>query len=525
MVKKMFIVMLLSIVLVIMFSNVAMGSNINIMVDEKHISFPDQKPYVDKNNRTLVPVRFIVEELGAKVYWDGENNLVAVNYDGETIKLKINSKQALIYTGGQETVMDFDTSVVLRNGRVMVPLRVISEIMGSTVVWEEETRTIGIHSAPKSKPDSELIAYYSRLDEDILARIQKMNSYFVIKKWQKDTSITSNGQYKELVESIDINDLGDYFYFEYDAKGLDDIWWISIYLSSDRFHNNYFYYDLTQDALKGSNKVIINKSNFLIGAGKPDWSKIKYLRIAFQSNADKTVTIQPSILSAYKASPLCTLWFDDGWEDTYSNAHRIASSIDPSICGQVAIVPRFIGTSRYLNRSQLNKLLAAGWEISNHTYSHRYLTDLPAAEINKEILKAYSYVSAVDPKGAYHLAVPYSSINNKVLTAVKENTLSARYYPDKLNQIPFDRYELAFKEVTNLTEFETVKMWIDQAIEDNRWVILLFHRIDDQANNQYAYQTESFAKIIEYLHLRKNDIKTVTVSRAFEEAGYLPIPK
>jgi hypothetical protein len=35
------------------------------------VSFPDAQPYVDENSRTMIPVRFATEQLGATVTWNG----------------------------------------------------------------------------------------------------------------------------------------------------------------------------------------------------------------------------------------------------------------------------------------------------------------------------------------------------------------------------------------------------------------------------------------------------------------------
>ncbi len=48
----------------------------------------DAKPFI-KNNRTLVPLRFVVEALGGEVNWDGENRLVSVNSNGNILSLKL----------------------------------------------------------------------------------------------------------------------------------------------------------------------------------------------------------------------------------------------------------------------------------------------------------------------------------------------------------------------------------------------------------------------------------------------------
>lgn len=46
-------------------------------VDGRKIDFPDQE-FLDSNNRTLIPIRFIAEEMGATVDWDGATRTVYI---------------------------------------------------------------------------------------------------------------------------------------------------------------------------------------------------------------------------------------------------------------------------------------------------------------------------------------------------------------------------------------------------------------------------------------------------------------
>jgi len=99
-----------------------------VTLDGKKINFPDEVPFIDSNNRTLVPVRFVSEALGYKVDRDAKNMKVTIQ-GSKTIVLTINSKNALV--NGQTVKMD--TQAILKNGRTFVPLRFISEGMGCTV--------------------------------------------------------------------------------------------------------------------------------------------------------------------------------------------------------------------------------------------------------------------------------------------------------------------------------------------------------------------------------------------------------
>lgn len=51
-----------------------------------------------------------------------------------------------------------DAAPLIENGRVMVPLRVISEKLGAEVIWDAETKTVRIYSAQPQKVDTQAAA-------------------------------------------------------------------------------------------------------------------------------------------------------------------------------------------------------------------------------------------------------------------------------------------------------------------------------------------------------------------------------
>lgn len=117
-------------------------SDISVLVNGVEVSFPDQVPYINKDNRTMVPVRFISESLGAKVSWDNDNRMVIIEKENTIIKLKIGENKADV---NGETIT-FDTSAVIQNSRTMVPIRFISEALGANVGWNQTTKTVIIDS-------------------------------------------------------------------------------------------------------------------------------------------------------------------------------------------------------------------------------------------------------------------------------------------------------------------------------------------------------------------------------------------
>lgn len=96
------------------------------------------------NSRTMLPARFVAENLGAEVLWDEEQELVTINgknlKTGEdvTIIIKIDSDIAMV--NGSE--IKLDSAAFVENDRTYTPVRFISEELGASVEWLESEQKV-----------------------------------------------------------------------------------------------------------------------------------------------------------------------------------------------------------------------------------------------------------------------------------------------------------------------------------------------------------------------------------------------
>ena len=92
------------------------------------------------NDRTLIPVRAVVETLGGEADWNGDTRTATLSYGGNTIDLTIDSTTAYL-NGDAQTL---DTTPVIINDRTMLPIRFIAEGFGFDVEWDQSTQTVTI---------------------------------------------------------------------------------------------------------------------------------------------------------------------------------------------------------------------------------------------------------------------------------------------------------------------------------------------------------------------------------------------
>ncbi|MCW1309745.1 MAG: stalk domain-containing protein, partial [Candidatus Nanoarchaeia archaeon] len=102
-------------------------------------------PPIIKNNRTLVPIRVVVEALGGTIYWDSFLKKVTVLLKNNIVELWIGKSIAKI--NGISVPIDPNNPKVVPeiiNSRTMIPLRFVVESLGCNVQWDDNTQTITI---------------------------------------------------------------------------------------------------------------------------------------------------------------------------------------------------------------------------------------------------------------------------------------------------------------------------------------------------------------------------------------------
>lgn len=121
------------------------NESIIISINGKMIDFVD-KPFIDENGRTQVPVRELCEFLNKRVYWYENPQRVAISTvpadldntngggaGGDSIQFVIGENK--YSKNGKEYPMD--TAARIINNRTYIPLRVAGEFLNYEVIWQE----------------------------------------------------------------------------------------------------------------------------------------------------------------------------------------------------------------------------------------------------------------------------------------------------------------------------------------------------------------------------------------------------
>jgi len=95
--------------------------------------------------RTLLPIKWVAEPLGADVSWDATDRKVTVSLGSTVLELWIGKSQA--HVNGKSVAIDPQNAKVVPlivSGRTMLPIRFVAEQLGADVQWEQATKTITI---------------------------------------------------------------------------------------------------------------------------------------------------------------------------------------------------------------------------------------------------------------------------------------------------------------------------------------------------------------------------------------------
>lgn len=112
---------------------------VNVLWGGQCIAFPDAAPEL-RNGRTMVPIRAIMEDLGAEVTY-GEDQVVTCTLGGATITFAVGAAEAAVERDGTTETITLDSPSYLKDNRTYVPLRFISEASGYDVFWDNTART------------------------------------------------------------------------------------------------------------------------------------------------------------------------------------------------------------------------------------------------------------------------------------------------------------------------------------------------------------------------------------------------
>jgi peptidoglycan/xylan/chitin deacetylase (PgdA/CDA1 family) len=240
-----------------------------------------------------------------------------------------------------------------------------------------------------------------------------------------------------------------------------------------------------------------------------------------------TPTTPPTNTSLSPAAKI-SFTFDDSLASTYTNVLPTLNKYgltgtDYVITGCVGMItaPNTCHANpdtTYMSWNQIETLQNDGWEIGSHTVTHPYLatsdaTDgqpnvLTAAQVTQELVQSKADLAA-HGINATDFATPYGDYNNAVLTQIAKYYASQRGFADQNNNDwpAYNDYIINDYHVEGATTVAQVEAKINDAIANNRWLVLTMHNILPAPStnpDDYEWGTAQLDQVAAYVKAKQD---------------------
>lgn len=167
---------------ILIFSSTATNAaqDISVKLDGNEVKFETVEPVV-KDNRTLIPLRGLFENMGYTIEWEPNLKAAILSKDGNTISIRSDKKYLTV--NNIQTKIDVPAQII--NGSMMIPLRAVADATGAQVNWDSATKTVEIITSDRINYIVDMNDYsaaYNKLIEpltildDVAAGLNSLNS-------------------------------------------------------------------------------------------------------------------------------------------------------------------------------------------------------------------------------------------------------------------------------------------------------------------------------------------------------------
>lgn len=280
------------------------------------------------------------------------------------------------------------------------------------------------------------------------------------------------------------------------TDSVEDMTEFTFYASSDNF-SNFWYWQIKNSFTQDEDEwfPITLSWTDAVASGSPDRTAINSFQ--WRVRDDGTGSINANLGGIYAVNEakggVVSITFDDNWESQFTQARKL---MDPyGFRGTVYTMPDSVGTAGYMTLDELKVLEhQSGWDISGH-----YETNLTTVPDPDEVVKGVRSWLANNEfrQGANEFAYPNGAWDNDVLAAVRKYFRSGRSIQEFAEQpVPADIMRMKVFLVVNTTTTTQIADAVTDAINNNDWLILVFHKIVTTPGASTEYSIANFTTVM-----------------------------
>lgn len=264
--------------------------------------------------------------------------------------------------------------------------------------------------------------------------------------------------------------------------------------------------------VNGWNEVMIPLSKLTVTNGESLNNIITTIQISV--TGDNTFVAFDSIYVNRTSKANVMFQFDDGWLSVYTKA--FPEMLSRGMVGNIGVISSMITSNNksYANLNQLKELQHYGWEMFNHTVTHRDLSLLTEEEVRQELTGCRDWLQANGfTKAANFVAYPYGNASDVVYKVMKDFEYGRSVREEFEVLPPINPHRLKCITLDYGVEVTRVTDAIDHIIECGDTLILLLHKIEESTNTDTInYPVNKFIQILDYIYDRQDKIDVITCS-------------
>ena len=120
-------------------------ADIKLVLNGEICDLEEYEPYIDSNDRTMISVRWVANQLNYDVDWNYNKRIAYI--ENSDIKVYIEAGNNKIYAPNK--IVEMDTIAVIKNDRLFIPIRFLAECFSLKVKWNADTNTIYLFNPSK----------------------------------------------------------------------------------------------------------------------------------------------------------------------------------------------------------------------------------------------------------------------------------------------------------------------------------------------------------------------------------------
>lgn len=237
-----------------------------------------------------------------------------------------------------------------------------------------------------------------------------------------------------------------------------------------------------------------------VPASPSNWQKLNY-QFTPPANAAKVTVfqviskvgyVQTDNVSFAKYAPaqlnrgLVSLTFDDGWRNIYTNGLPALKKYGLPSTQYLNSDPIVGGYPDYMTYQMVKDFAAAGHELGWHTRSHADITTLTAANLTTQLTIPQAFLSGLGQSASVfkNFASPYGAYNPTSVASVMSKYQTHRSTDVGYNaKDTFDAKNIKVQNITNATTPADVQNWVNQAIANKTWLVIVYHEVSTSPND------------------------------------------